>query len=171
MFLTKEARLLSRTQLPSWFDTNPFILTGYRPESRSWMQSFASWLYIHNETANIYSHLLPALWLLLLPSAIAGIEGLQFDLRNIDDAMIALQLAAALACLFISTLYHTGLNHSAAVAHCCLQCDYVGILTLILGNFVSGLHFGFYCSPELRFLYCSLVSRICLPHPLLGIHG
>lgn len=160
MFLTKEVRLLTRTQLPSWFDSNPFILTGYRPESRYWIQSFESWLYIHNETGNIYSHLVPALLLLLLPCAIAGTEELQFDLRNIDNAMIALQLAAALACLLISALYHTGLNHSEAVAHCCLQCDYVGILTLILGNFVSGLHFGFYCSPGLRSLYLSLVSRI-----------
>ena len=144
-------RLLSRAQVPVWFDANPFILSGYRPPSGSWSRSLASWTYRHNETGNIYSHLVPGV---ILASALS-----QLDLtRGLDNAIVALQLATAVLCLFISTLYHTALHHSARVAHLCLQLDYGGILILILGNFLSGLHFGFYCAPALRLLYWSLVS-------------
>ena len=146
-----ETQLLTRAQIPSWADANPFILSGYRPESRSWIRSLASWAYCHNETANIYSHLMPGL-LLILPAIV------YWDLRGIDGAIIALQMATAILCLFASTFYHTGLNHSEPVAHMMLQLDCVGILVLILGNFVSGLHFGFYCDIGLRDLYWSLVS-------------
>lgn len=72
----------------------------------------------------------------------------------------ALHLASAVYCLLLSTLYHTGLNHSPSVAHRWLQFDYGGILALILGNFISGLHFGFYCDPVLKMLYWSMVSPI-----------
>lgn len=147
----EETRLLARAQLPSWADASPFVLSGYRPESNSWINSLASWVYVHNETANIYSHLVPGLLLILATTV-------NWDLRGVDGAIVALQMAVAILCLFISTFYHTGLNHSEAVAHKMLQLDYVGILILILGNFVSGLHFGFYCDIALRDRYWSLVN-------------
>lgn len=72
--------------------------------------------------------------------------------------IIAVQLLAASCCFLVSALYHTLLDHSPDVAHRWLQLDYVGIITLILGNFVSGLHLGFYCTPSLKYFYWSLVS-------------
>lgn len=147
-------RLLSRAELPPWFDSNPFILSGYRPESRSWVRSLASWTYWHNESGNIYSHLVPGV--ILACSLLA----FGLDLRSLDGLVVGLQLGTALLCLFVSTLYHTVLNHSEAVAHLWLQFDYGGILGLILGNFLSGLHFGFYCHPSLRNLYWSMVRVI-----------
>lgn len=147
-------RLLSRTELPPWFDSNPFILSGYRPESRSWTRSLASWTYWHNESGNIYSHLVPGV-VLVLSLFVFGL-----DLRSPDGLIVALQLGSALLCLSLSTLYHTALNHSESVARLWLQFDYGGILGLILGNFLSGLHFGFYCDPLLKNLYWSMVSIV-----------
>lgn len=147
-------KLLSRAQVPDWFEPSPFILSGYRPVSHSWAASLASWCYCHHESGNIFSHLLPGL-ILALGGLVVG-----FDLRSPDDAVVALHLASAVYCLLLSTLYHTGLNHSPSVAHRWLQLDYGGILALILGNFISGLHFGFYCDPVLKMLYWSMVSPI-----------
>lgn len=147
-------RLLSRAELPPWFDSNPFILSGYRPESRSWARSLASWTYWHNESGNIYSHLVPGL-VLGLSLLVLGL-----DLSSQDGLVVGLQLGTALLCLFVSTLYHTALNHSESVTHLWLQFDYGGILGLILGNFLSGLHFGFYCHPSLKNLYWSMVRFI-----------
>jgi adiponectin receptor len=45
-----------------------YISKGYRPTSTSFLVSFQSLLYIHNETVNIYTHLLPSLF--TIPTAI-----------------------------------------------------------------------------------------------------
>ncbi|KAJ5110238.1 hemolysin-III related protein [Penicillium argentinense] len=152
--------LLTLPDTPLWTDPNPFIWTGYRPESRSWTRCFASWFYSHNETGNIYSHLLPAVFLAatLLLSVSAGTR---FDTHTLDGSVVGFQLGSALLCLFLSTMYHTLLNHSSSVSRRCLQLDYVGILGLILGNLASGLHFGFYCAPTLRNVYWSMIACGC----------
>lgn len=137
-------RLLFRADLLPWFYSNPRNLSGYRPGSRSWARSLASWTYWHNESGNIYSHLVPGV-VLVLSLLVFGL-----DLRSQDGFIVGLQLGSALLCLFLPTLYNTALNHSESVARLWLQFDYGGILGLILGNFLSGLHFGFYCDPALK---------------------
>ncbi|EGX95513.1 hemolysin-III channel protein Izh2 [Cordyceps militaris CM01] len=59
--------LLSFDEMPEWFqhENNQWILDGYRPISGSARASFRSWRYLHNETVNIYSHLIPAVVFLL----------------------------------------------------------------------------------------------------------
>ncbi|KAM3426993.1 hypothetical protein NHJ13734_009165 [Beauveria thailandica] len=59
--------LLSFDEMPEWFqhDNNKWILHGYRPISGSARASFRSWCHLHNETVNIYSHLIPAIVFLL----------------------------------------------------------------------------------------------------------
>ncbi|KAL8732763.1 MAG: hypothetical protein Q9166_002544 [cf. Caloplaca sp. 2 TL-2023] len=52
--------LLDYDQIPTWHQDNEYIRSGYRPESKSTYLCFASWAYIHNETANIFTHLIPA---------------------------------------------------------------------------------------------------------------
>jgi len=64
-------RLVKITDLPAWYETNPYVLTGYRPPMDLWetLKTLGQW---HNETLNIYTHLIPGLyfliqWLLLDP--------------------------------------------------------------------------------------------------------
>lgn len=161
--LDKKQTLLTIQQLPPWYDPNPFIHSGYRPESRSYHRSFASWLYCHNETGNIYSHLIPGILLLSSQGILYEyIRTKHENLSNFDWSIVSLQLLTASICLLTSTTYHTLLNHSAAVAHRWLQLDYIGIIALILGAFISGLHFGFYCNPQLKYFYWSLVSVLLI---------
>src|SRR5699024_10338043 len=61
-------RLLHWDDLPHWQRDNHHIHTGYRPASFSYLVSFQSLTYLHNETVNIYSHLLPAM--LAVPAAV-----------------------------------------------------------------------------------------------------
>jgi adiponectin receptor len=53
--------------MPKWFKVgnNECVLDAYRPISGSVYASFCSWCYLHNETVNIYSHLIPAVVFLL----------------------------------------------------------------------------------------------------------
>ncbi|KKA24513.1 Hemolysin-III family protein [Rasamsonia emersonii CBS 393.64] len=122
-----------------------------------------SWTYLHNESGNIYSHLIPAI------AAVFGHRFLYQYLRNEyanlhekDWRVISLQLWTVLVCLSTSTLYHTMTNHSPRVAHKCLLYDYMGIITVMLGNFISGIYFGFYCEPRLRLTYWTLISVLGL---------
>lgn len=156
----KEEKLLSISELPPWSDPNPYILTGYRPISNSWLSSLASWTYPHNESANIYSHLIPGLILLLSQGWVYDYVSTRHTtaLTDVDWMIVSVQSLSGTVCLLTSALYHTGLNHSADVAGRWLQMDYVGILGLILGNFVSGLHFGFYCLPDVKYFYWGLVG-------------
>lgn len=55
------------------------------------------------------------------------------DLRSTDGVFVALQLAAAILRLSLSTLYQTGLDHSAPVAHLWLQLDHGGFWRSFLG--------------------------------------
>ncbi|KAM0668939.1 hypothetical protein MY8738_002783 [Beauveria namnaoensis] len=59
--------LLSFDKMPEWFrhDNNQWVLHGYGPISGSAPASFRSWRHLHNETVNIYSHLIPAVVFLL----------------------------------------------------------------------------------------------------------
>ena len=52
--------LLRWNDLPSWRQDNEYLLSGYRPSSGSFRKSLNSLQHIHNETVNIYSHLLGA---------------------------------------------------------------------------------------------------------------
>jgi adiponectin receptor len=150
--------LLALEEAPKWYDINPFILTGYRHQTNSLLACLTSWTYVHNESGNIYSHLIPA---------VAAIFGHRFlynylraeytNLKEKDWTIISLQLWAVLVCMSTSTMYHTMICHSAKVAHNCLMYDYIGIITVMLGNFISGIYFGFYCEPRLRLTYWVLV--------------
>ena len=57
--------LLSFDELPEWHQDNEYIWHGYRPISGSAQVSFSSWSYLHNESVNIYSHLIPGITFLL----------------------------------------------------------------------------------------------------------
>ncbi|KAL1998587.1 hypothetical protein VTN02DRAFT_5924 [Thermoascus thermophilus] len=158
-------RLLTIKEIPAWVDANPFILSGYRPASNSARGSLASWTYLHNESCNIYSHLIPAVGVLLAQGFLYHHVSTKYEnLTGFDWSILSLQLLSALVCLATSTLYHTLLNHSAQVAHRWLLNDYVGIITLILGNFISGLHFGLYCSEHMKLAYWTLVSQPNAPY-------
>ena len=63
--LIDSPRLLAYHELQEWQRDTPLILSGYRPQSGSYAQSAASLSYLHNETINVYTHGLGALFFLV----------------------------------------------------------------------------------------------------------
>lgn len=47
-------------EIPSWQQDNEYILSGYREPAGSFARCLRSIAYVHNETVNIYSHLIGA---------------------------------------------------------------------------------------------------------------
>ena len=158
--------LLNIAELPPWYDPNPYIYTSYRPLTNSWPRSLHSWTYLHNETTNIFSHLIPAVILLLSHGWLYEyLHARHAHLTHFDCIVVSTQLLSGVICLFVSAVYHTGLNHSKGVAGRLLGCDYAGIMGCMMGCFGSGLHFGFYCCPGVKWFYWGMVCSLpCLVH-------
>lgn len=157
--------LLSFYEMPKWHRDNKYILNGYRPISGSAKTSFRSWSYVHNESVNIYSHLIPAIvfsfgeWYLrdYLINRYPDITGADISIFNFF-------LLTAIVCLGLSTTYHTLMNHSSEVEQLFLRFDLVGIVFLMLGDFISGIYMVFWCEPLQRKIYWSMVSHYTCTH-------
>ncbi|OTA92190.1 hypothetical protein M434DRAFT_22031 [Hypoxylon sp. CO27-5] len=150
--------LVSYEEIPEWYQDNPYIRRGYRPVSHSAKACFGSWIYMHNETMNIYTHLVPAA-ALLVSGIVYGLAHLQG--RSSGDAgVVAALLLSAVACLGLSSAYHTLMCHSRQVEAFWLRLDFVGIILLILGSFVSGIYVGFWCETLERKIYWSMIGSL-----------
>ena len=145
--------------LPHWQQDNHYITGNYRRVSNSYLKSFGSLTYWHNETINIYSHLVPAL--LSIPSAVVLYRALEpwYEQATQSDvvAFSCFFLGAAM-CLGMSATYHTISNHSPMVNRIGNQLDYVGIVLLITGSFVPSIYYGFWCDPVLQKVYWTMVN-------------
>jgi adiponectin receptor len=62
------------------------------------------------------------------------------------------------------------MNHSFPISSLWLRIDYIGILTLILGSFFSGIFVGFYCEPLLQRVYWSMIITLSLIASVLVLH-
>jgi adiponectin receptor len=56
-------RLITNTELPSWYEVNPYVRGGYR-RPMGFLDTLRTLFQWHNETLNIYTHLLPGLYFL-----------------------------------------------------------------------------------------------------------
>lgn len=154
-------RLLHWDDLPHWQRDNHHIHTGYRPASSSFLSSFQSLGYLHNETVNIYSHLLPAV--IAAPAAYGLYHLLSPRYRNAAESDIlafSCFFTGAAFCLGMSATYHTISNHSPVVARIGNALDYIGIVGLIVGSFVPSVFYGFYCVPDLQHRYWTMICTI-----------
>jgi adiponectin receptor len=145
--------------LPSWQQDNHYIHSGYRPASGSFYKSFSSLGYLHNESVNIYSHLIGAVFFSILGFVLYRVIRPRYDSATAGDvlAFSCFFLGAAL-CLGMSATYHAISNHSQHVARFGNKLDYVGIVFLITGSFIPSIYYGFYCQPRLQKAYWTMVN-------------
>jgi len=155
-----EALTVLWNDLPTWLQDNHYIHSGYRPASSSYQKSAASLGYVHNESVNIWTHLIGALM-----AATAGLF-LYIEVRpryhratREDVVVFSCYFLGAIACLGMSATYHTISNHSDAVARFGNRLDYIGIVFLIWGSFIPSIYYGFSAEPDLVRLYWTMVSQ------------
>lgn len=156
---TTNSQLLSFSALPEWCRQNSSYIThGYRPINNSVPISLSSLLHLHNETINIFSHLLPALLSLLFLTSLNKFINLKYPKAGLGDYLIFnFFFVAIITCLGISSVYHTLICHSQEMQDLWLHLDFLGIVVLILGIFISAILLGFQCHPLEQRIYCSMV--------------
>ncbi|XP_059682792.1 progestin and adipoQ receptor family member 3 isoform X2 [Gavia stellata] len=139
-------RLYTYEQIPVFLKDNPYITDGYRAylPSRLCLKSL---FILSNETVNIWSHLLGFLLFFalgiydltaVLPAAGASRE---------DFVICSVCLFCFQVCMLCSVGYHLFCCHrSEKTSRRWMALDYAGISIGILGCYVSGVFYAFYCN-------------------------
>ena len=108
--------LIRWDELEHWRQDNQWIQDSYRKTANSYRRSFASIFQIHNETVNIWSHMIPAI--LSLPVAYimySAVESRYERASKSDVIAFGFFFAGSALCMGISATY-------VFVAHMARQC-------------------------------------------------
>ncbi|XP_024154761.1 progestin and adipoQ receptor family member 3 isoform X2 [Oryzias melastigma] len=146
VLLPQRIRLYTYEQAPLFLRENPYITDGYRAHLPSKL-CLKSIFILSNETVNIWSHLLGFLLFFFL-----GVNDLSYLLpasrANREDYVIyAIGLFCFQVCMLCSVGYHLFSCHrSEKTCMRWLALDYAGISVGILGCYVPGIFYAFYCN-------------------------
>lgn len=143
-------------ELPDHMKDNDFIVTGYRAYYSA-KQCFSSIFRVHNETMNIWTHMLG--FFLYVAMLLISFNLAPLDSPISDKIILALFLFSAVQCLFFSSAFHTFCAHKRYRTYQKFQIlDYCGISCLICGSFLTYLHYGFYNQLLWRIIYYSVLG-------------
>lgn len=150
-------RVIPYDVLPDWLKDNDYLLHGHRPPMPSFRACFKSIFRIHTETGNIWTHLLGFVLFLFLGILTMLRPNMYFMAPLQEKVVFGMFFLGAVLCLSFSWLFHTVYCHSEKVSRTFSKLDYSGIALLIMGSFVPWLYYSFYCSPQPRLIYLSIV--------------
>lgn len=160
---TKDPLIVLWDEIPQWMRDNHYITTAYRPQSNSYWKSAGSVIHLHNETVNIWTHLLGAILAGITAMVMYSATRRRFEMATLEDIMVfSCFFIGAIACLGMSATYHTLMNHSQFVATLGQRLDHIGIVCLIWGSFIPCIYYGFIAEPGLIRLYWTMVRTLHL---------
>ncbi|KAF9110223.1 hypothetical protein BGX27_006641 [Mortierella sp. AM989] len=155
------SRTFTLEELPAWMHDNPSILTGYRRETFSYKKCVESLWFLHNESVNIWTHLLGSIICIVgSPIIYFTYIGVLDTIKWTDVAAFYMFMAGAIICLSMSASFHCFHCHSEPVSKHWNRCDYVGIVFLIAGSFYPAIYYGFYCFKTLQIIYTAMITII-----------
>lgn len=154
-----ERKLLKIDEVPEYQRFNPYIRTGYR-SATTYLQCLKSLLYLHNETMNIWSHLVGFIvfssllcWDFYAPPSKVSWQ---------DLAVILCIITCYQFCMILSVVFHTFTAHSQSVSESCLTLDLCGIAASITATYISGIYYAFFCQTWWRNVYFGTVGLFCI---------
>lgn len=149
-----EIKIVNWDNLSEWQKDNEFIFDGYVKETNSVLRCVKSLKLMHNESINIWTHLVPSVIYLclligftdfVLEKKLVEILGVDHNLMDtIDYVMVNIFFLGAFLCLFCSSCFHCFKQHSESVSVIWSKADYMGIIILISTSIISLLYYGFY---------------------------
>ncbi|KAI1134174.1 HlyIII-domain-containing protein [Hypoxylon sp. FL0543] len=166
--MTSNVKVAGRSSLLTWKDIlpwqrdNEFILIGYRRASFSYLSSLESIISIHNETANIWSHLLGAIFFAYTLYRYFELGTDTKDVRAQDNVILGIYNLSVAICFLLSAAFHTFSDHSPEMHRRGNELDHLGIVLVMWGTGISGTHFTFYCDERVRDTYFSILSGAAL---------
>ena len=136
-----------------------YIEDGYRV-NHSFTDALVSLFYFHNESMNVWSHLIGFICVLIV-----GIDFMMgyFQMDQIShNELLVLEtyIICSAFCLFFSTVYHLFGCISETVHDTLLKLDLTGVAFLVAGSFVPAVFFGFHCVPDSKFIHMILSAFV-----------
>ncbi|KAF6207554.1 hypothetical protein GE061_016001 [Apolygus lucorum] len=151
--------LLSYHEAPAYLQFNPYIRSGYRGYMSTKM-CFESIFWMTNETVNIWSHIFG--WMLFLGLTLYDLCLLNIHASFTDKFIVGLLLACFQICMVMSSLYHIFSCRSEEHFHCFLSFDLLGIALSMLGIYMTGVYYAYWCHKGWQTFYLSSVLAIFL---------
>lgn len=148
-------RHLTLYELPFQWRENKYIIYGYR-FAKSHAIALTSLFGWHNETVNIWTHLLGSVYLLYLgfvdfPNSLHYVK---YASTVNDHSIVYLFIASAVICLMFSVIWHSYTNICYLSIRSKFACfDYSGITVLITSSIITTEHISLQNYPNLRFLF------------------
>lgn len=157
---TAKLRTVTWRKIPDWQFENKYILSGYRPPKVHSLEILKSLTFLHNESCNMYTHLIGALLLPLVATTFLWClaEPHFLNVSSMDYAMFAIYAWCAEICSVLSALYHLMQSHSHQVEQFWHGMDLLGIVIATVGTFSSGIFYVFFGEAALRKLHWAIVS-------------
>ncbi|KAG7815954.1 hypothetical protein KL928_005293 [Ogataea angusta] len=169
-------------EIPLWQQDNHYIRSGYVLETNSFKDCFNSLFYLHNETVNIFTHLIPGFllplalllaspWLVAHNRLIKSVPTWLMDVpvyettSKVDNFMFNLFYFGFASCLTLSAAFHATKCHSYKIMKWGSSLDYVGIISLIVTSMVGIIHYSLYDDPIAHWfciLFVGAQGTICL---------
>ncbi|OTB00155.1 hypothetical protein M426DRAFT_15710 [Hypoxylon sp. CI-4A] len=159
----------AKIQLQEWKDLPPWrqlgsehLQTGYRPNCDSLTSCLRSLSYVHNETVNIFSHLIGAALFLLLPIYVFKTD---FPPRwrvatTADIVVCSIYFLSVGICFVFSALFHTFMCHSEPLYSLLLKVDVHGVLLLMWGANFPLIHYSLPCSLGTQIAYWTVNTTL-----------
>lgn len=147
----------------------PFIGYGYRVDY-SFSQCLLSIFSIHNETMNIWSHLIGFLCTLFAGISIL-VEYQAKEIPLLARVATASYIVGACCCLLFSTVYHVFGCMSDVYQQYLLILDMGGVAMLTGGSLFVWIAYGFYCTPVLCAVYLTFTGLIVIGGIFIAVLG
>jgi len=166
----KNSKLHAINELHECYQYNPYILGGYR-NSLTFKECIKSTLSLHNETGNIWTHLISLIiFLQFFSETISMIYGSRnYEQEFIPLTIILVYYVTAQLCFLGSSVYHIFFCHSPEVMTQVLRFDYAGIFMIMFGSFLPPVYFLFSCHSQIQILYCGVAISFGLVGTILSM--
>ncbi|KAJ3220175.1 ADP-ribosylation factor GTPase activating protein, ER-Golgi transport [Dinochytrium kinnereticum] len=159
-------------EVPRYMQDNCHIKTMYRSKY-SYTENWISLIHAHNESGNVWTHIIATLLFLSLAVAVASGVKLPWSDVDISNSTMA---DRAILCVFLvvsaftfaaSSQFHLHLSHSceAYLKFGCL--DYSGISASVCATSITILYHLFKCNPQILYQWLSTILLI----NLVGVLG
>lgn len=146
-----EKEYLHYYDIPLSWRENRYIIYGYRFSLSHKTMLKSVFQFNHNESMNIWTHLIGALIVIFLGAVhLPSTELSQINSYR-DNVVVYMFLAAAFGCLACSTIWHTySCFAKLPVRSSCASVDYTGITILISASVISSEYCSLYHFPKLQ---------------------
>ena len=149
---------LNYYDMPEWMNSNSYILTGYRPFERSKCYYCKSFFKLHNETINIWTHMIG----MFLFAGLLGYINTDSNLALYTGQAILMNVYV-ISCILtygFSAIMHTFYPISEFVCSSLQTLDYLGIGLQIFTTMQVFIYYSFYCQPTLSLIYMNLTGAL-----------